>query len=582
MPKKIDAITKRRIKNKSDELAVKNGCFMDLARGQFVCDWIEEYCHLYEGVKPLEDGSLPKMELMKWQRELLMRLFGWQRYSKEHKCNIRRFRKAGIWIPKKNGKSPLLAAVGLYMLMGEGIHGAKCFSVAKDGKQAMISHMHAIQMVQASDAFKTRCVVNKSSGRIVDEILQAFYSVISAENIEGQQGLNAVFIGVDETAVVDQRTMAVLEYATAHPKEPIQMEVSTAGNNTEGYGKKQFDYGRQVERGLQLDDQYFHLEYSVDDGLSEKQFEDDFDNQIAKCNPSIGTTIYLEELKTSFNRAKGSIANLADFMMYRANRWQNAQNPWLDIAAWQSSIKSELYSLRRLLPRHEFKGYGRGPRLDAFGGLDLSRVNDMSAFVLAVKMPDGKTQFIVRLWMSERYAKTHSHLAPFTEWAKQGFIKLTPGSTVDHGIVAGDVRRLCRHFNVIAIAADQMFAERPMQEICEGVYSEHGEEVDAGIGCERAWFAQTAAGYAKPTEDFEAALLDGSLILPNNTCLNWQASHVEVAEDSHGSKRPIKPKGRKGEELEYKKVDGIVALIMAYSLIEKETNAYEKNGVFSV
>ena len=583
MPKKIDATTRKMIRNKADEAAARNGCRVDLSRGQFVIDWLQEYAFLYEG----ERAGKP-MELMKWQKnDLIMPLFSWVKFSKDFDREVRRFRKAGIWIPKKNGKSPTLAGLNLYMLCGDGEEGQKCFSVALDGKQAMIQQEHIVQMVLASEPLREECEINKTTKTVLYRKTNSTSRVVSGDNIQGQEGLNgSVF--VDETHIVDARLMSVLKYAGASRAQPLQIEVSTAGNNPDGYGKKQFDKGRRVNAGLENDESFFHLEWSLDSKVSEDDLEKNIKKHIKSCNPSLGVTVFESELLNEFNSAKGSLSTLADYKMYRLNQWQSAQNPWLDMAAWQASVKPEFYTARSLCNHSR---HVRSPRLklDAWGALDLSRVKDMSAFALAIPQKgryseDVSIQFIVRLWMSERYAKAHAHLADFMDWEKNGLLRFTPGGTVDHGIVVSDIRKLCRHFNVLGITADQMYAERPMQEIVEGTFSEAGEEIDSGIGCERFWFAQTTAGYAKATEDFEAYLLDGKFIFPPNDCLSWQAGHVEVQEDAHGNKRPVKPKSKKGEELHYKKVDAVIACVMASSLaIAGQTaNAYEKNGVFSV
>ncbi len=578
MPKKVDSISRKWCRNKSDEAALKNGCRMDLERGKFVVSWVEQYCFLYEG----EYAGKP-MELMKWQSDIIMRIFGWVKYDKDRGRDLRRFKRANVFIAKKSGKSPLLAALGLYMLCGDKESGQKCFSVARDGKQAMIAHTHAMQMVKASESLSAECEINKSTGRITHIPTQSYYAVVSGDNIEGQEGLNgSVFI--DELHVCDARLMSVLEYAGASRAEPLQLGVSTAGNNPDGYGKQQFDYGRAVISGQENDEQFFHAEWSLDTSITEADLDKNIVKYGKEVNPSWGKTIFENEFVGSYERAKRSIATLADFKMYRLNQWQQSTNPWLKLSAWQECSKSDMYRPRQLVKR---------PRLDAYGALDLSRVSDMSAFALALPRPLGSgsnegekqvIQFIVRLWLPERYARMNNHLAPFIHWAQQGFLTLTHGDTMDYTIVRRDIKRLCKHFNVLSIAYDQMYAEATMQEIVDGVYNANtGEILEEGIGCERIAFAQTTAGYAQATADFEAGVLDGTIIQPNNPCLNWQIAHCEVHSDAFGNKRPVKPKSAKGEEQSYKKIDSVVSLIMAHSLaMLAEKSAYETGGIFTV
>ena len=44
-----DEITQSWMRNRSDEIAVKNGCWFDVARAAWTVWWIERYCCLYEG-----------------------------------------------------------------------------------------------------------------------------------------------------------------------------------------------------------------------------------------------------------------------------------------------------------------------------------------------------------------------------------------------------------------------------------------------------------------------------------------------------------------------------------------------------
>jgi hypothetical protein len=204
---KIDAVTKRWMRNASDERAVRNGCTFDEERGNHVCDFITQNLRLYEGEQA---GQL--FPMIPWEHECLMRIYGWVRFSPDCGRSVRRFTKAGVWLPKKQGKSPWASANGIYLLVADGEQGQKVFSAAKDGKQAGIMHMHARKMVEQSDALASECKINKSSGRIVHLPTNSFYDVLAGDNITGQEGINGSVI-IDETHVVDARLASVIEYA---------------------------------------------------------------------------------------------------------------------------------------------------------------------------------------------------------------------------------------------------------------------------------------------------------------------------------------------------------------------------------
>ena len=100
-----DKLTKSWMRDASDELAVRNGCWFDEQRGQYAVDWMEEYLHLYEGV-----WADQNFECRDWQYEGVMRLFGWVRPNIDWRDEIdsdwiRRFRSWIVFIAKKNKKS---------------------------------------------------------------------------------------------------------------------------------------------------------------------------------------------------------------------------------------------------------------------------------------------------------------------------------------------------------------------------------------------------------------------------------------------------------------------------------------------
>lgn len=67
-----------------------------------------------------------------WQCFMLGSLFGWVKKS----GGLRRFRKGRLYVPRKNGKSTMIAPVGLFMFTADGEPGAEVYSGATNEKQA--------------------------------------------------------------------------------------------------------------------------------------------------------------------------------------------------------------------------------------------------------------------------------------------------------------------------------------------------------------------------------------------------------------------------------------------------------------
>lgn len=557
--KQIDKLTRAWLRGPADERAALAGYRMDEGRGQEVVDWIEQYCCLYEG-----DRAGQQMILKDWQLEVTMRLFGWVHYSDDWGREVRRFRRASIWIPKKNGKSPSLAAWGLYLLCGDGEQGQKVYSVAKDGKQAMISHTHALEMVRRSPELESECSINKSTGQITHEPTRSFYKIVAGDNPNSQEGLNGSVM-VDETHVVDRRLMKILRGAGISRSEPMHIEVSTAGCNPDGYGKSQFDYGAKVIAGESKDHEFFYQSYAAAQDLSDEELDRRLLEIGKACNPTWGRIVRKSEFESHYNTAKMSAGELADFKMYRLNIWQNAENPWLKSHDWAKGERQ--FSAEDL--------HGR----ECWAALDLSSVRDMTALCLAFPEPDGFTKLLWWYWLPEETATSIKHLIPIQEWEadERCNLHLTPGGRLDFGYIRSAARDLATRYKINELAYDDWNAEKETQEICEGVRDRDGKVIEPGTGIPRLNFSQGLKTLNYPTKQFEGAVIDGKILHNGDPLSRWHAMNATIKPDPNGNYKPMKP-----TKDSVKKIDGVIVAIMAHnraSSCEKEESVYEGRGL---
>lgn len=522
----IDRLTKSWIRNASDERAVANGCRFDQSRAEHVCGFFENELRLYEG----ECAGQP-FRLMGWQVELLSRAFGWVRFSDEWGRDIRRFRKVSVWIAKKNGKSPTAAGVGLYLLTADGEKGQKVFSAAKDGKQAGIIHTHARQMILRSPNLSSTCIINKSTGRITHSPTFSFYDILSGENIKGQEGLNGSVV-IDETHVVDARLADVLEYMGASRSEPMQFEVSTAGNNPEGYGKRQFDYGQQVERGDVKDDEFLFVSYGVESSAKDEELLDP--KTWEACNPSWGVTIKPSEFENSAERARNKgLSDWATFCMYRLNQWQASTCPWLRDGDWQACQRK--FDVEDVA------------HLPAAAGLDLSKTRDMSALNVTW-FDDDRDLYLQKtwLWITEKYADANRDKVRFHEWEAGGWLTIIPGETILQSWIKERFSILANQLSISLVCFDKTYGA-DFREWVEGEWP----------AIEMVEFPQSAQNMEKPIDDFQARVMEHGLVHDGNPCINWQAGHVATHETQRGHRILAKP-----TRDDVRKIDGMVASVM--------------------
>lgn len=586
----MDKTTELWIRNESDRLAITNGCRFDPARGAYTVWWIEKYCRLYEGewagqnvllrsgcpdvdhqifeewdeggeelsvnraaiyAQWVADGGQPD-----WQYECTMRMFGWVRDSQRWGRVIRRFNQASIYIPKKQKKTPTLASWGVYLTCGDGEMGAKCFGGAKDGNQAGIAMAHAIAMVEQSPELSSECKLNRNEKSIEHIPTRSKYKPLSSANERtktSKEGINGNIL-IDETHVVDRDFIKIISRAGISRAEPFHIEVSTAGNNPDGYGKERQDYARQVAVGAEKNDQLFVAIYEAPQTLTDQELAADPIKYGMMANPAWGHTAHEEEYLADYNASKRTISGLADFKMYRLNIWQHTSSQWLRLDQWMGCGAD--FSI------DDYSGQM------ASAGMDLSKTKDMSALSVCIPVGD-KTQLFTRLWMTESYIEDNADKAPFKEWVAAGHLLMIPGDTIQEAFIREEFERLTKQLDLKVLVKDRAFAA-DFTEWCEEKFPKINQ-ID---------YPQHAQMMEKPIDDFEAAVIEQSLIHNNNPCLNWQAGHTATHMNARGFRILKKP--YKSDD--YRKIDGMVASVMAFwgtKQLPKRASVYRRRGVLT-
>src|SRR5210317_1113000 len=126
-------------------------------------------------------------KLEPFQKKIVRDLFGWKYRTTE----LRRFRTAYICLPRKNGKSTLISAIALYMLLADGEPSAECYVAAGDRQQAGIIFEVASGIVRADKQLVNNLQVFKNS--IIHEKSNSSFKAISSE-ASSKYGYNASFI----------------------------------------------------------------------------------------------------------------------------------------------------------------------------------------------------------------------------------------------------------------------------------------------------------------------------------------------------------------------------------------------------
>lgn len=192
----------------------------------------------------------------------------------------------------------------------------------------------------------------------------------------------------------------------------------------------------------------------------------------------------------------------------------------------------------------------------------------MTALVAVFRRGEACYQWPV-FWLPEATAHANDHLAPFLNWAAGGWLRLIPGEVIQDHYIEETLAEFAERFRVQGIWYDRTY--------CEDIT----QWAEDDLGFVRTEFPQTTQMFAGPIEEYERAIILGTLKHPNHPVLNWQAGHCQVHTDSKARKTLIKPKHG-----DIKKIDGMVAGVMAYfgctSTPVKKESVYKRRGVIAL
>lgn len=523
----IDAVTKRWIRTKADETAAAAGCRFRPERAERVRSFFRKFLRHSKG----EWAGQP-FELLDWQYDdVFAPLFGWVGPDDTDDRRVRRFRTAYIEIPKKNGKSTMAAGVGLYMLVADAEPGAEVYSSAVTKEQASIVHDEAINMVKKSKGLSSYLKINASTREIRFPKTSSIYRALASGG-DAQEGKNFHCLITDELhawkGVAGRSFYESLEFGGAARLQPLHFNITTAGDDQLTICYEKREYAIDIAKGRIRDDiSFFGYVRAADP-------KDDLDDPAvwAKANPSLGVTIKADRFAEELARAKAKPAAWSSFKRYRLNLWTAGGDPAFSEDGWDACAAD--FAESDLVGR------------DCWGGLDLSRTRDMTAFAL-VFLGDTPGEYLLLVWNWLPRARLDDEATPaqFREWAEHGHLRVTEGNVTDYTVVEEFiVDDLAKRFRILELAFDPYFAEEITQRISERT------------GIKRIEFAQTMANFAAPTAEFERLVIGCKMKHSGNPLLRWQAGNVAFKTDANNNKRPVKPK-------DIKKIDGVVAAIQA-------------------
>jgi phage terminase large subunit-like protein len=490
--------------------------------------------------------------LQDWQKAIVANLFGWKRKDARGRT-VRRYRTALLFVARKNGKTPLAAAIALYWLFCEEERGQQNYIAASTKEQAGLLFRQCRGMIEQEQELASRCQIfggHAAAGQsqsIVRQSTGSFLKIVAGDATLGKHGKNLNLAIVDELHEQPSRDLVdtfTSSMVSANKPQPLLLYLTTSDYEREGSICNEIhEYAGKVRDGIIDDPSFLPVIYEANNK------EDDWTKEATwvKANPNIDVSVSREFLATECRKAQEQPAYENVFKRLHLN------------------IRTE--QAVRLIPMDQWDACGEpfDPSIldgrACYAGLDLATVEDLAACVLVFPpLSDAEPYYALSyFWCPQDTAQKRSRKTriPYLQWAREGHIELTGGNSIDYRYIRQRLNELGKRFDIQEVPFDPWNATHLATEL--------GEE----DGFVMVPFRQGMVSLNEPTKFLLRILLDNQLRHGGNPVLRWMASNAAAETDSAGNLKPSK-------KCSGEKIDGIIALIMGLgrAMVQPEATSF--------
>lgn len=243
---------------------------------------------------------------------------------------LRRYRWAYISVPKKNGKTELMAALALWFLIDSGEPSPLVVCAAGSDDQADLIFGAAKTMAEESPTLKAICSPYEDAITVPSIPGAKLQRVASTSRKHGSNldGKNIYVVICDELHVWEgnrgEVVWGTLTRGTGARRCPMVIQITTAGFDRDSICWAQYSHARRVLADPAFDPAFFAYIVEAPDGA------DHTDPKVwAEFNPSFGTVLH-----EGFYRDQLSKQPENEFRRFYLNQWTRSAESWLPPGAW--------------------------------------------------------------------------------------------------------------------------------------------------------------------------------------------------------------------------------------------------------
>lgn len=570
--------------------------YYDESAGAFVCEFISRL--------PTTDTGRP-FALYDWQRTSIMEFYGRQVADEDTGEYLRKYWYLYLEIPKKNGKSELAAALGIYHLFADGELNAEVYICAADKENAGIIFSAAVFML--TTASWTAKMIARGELNIVESrkrveyrqrvrtgnggykwIVVGVMAVLSSESYS-KHGYKPSCVIFDELHAQPNRDLwDIMTFgAGSGRKQPVWIVLTTAGDDPDrssiGWEVHEKAVGVRDARQLRKilaeggdPRRVLSLRHVAQEDMAQAQeellsrdlpnwlpilygltalFGDDpddlkdidiWDEKLwYLCNPSLGKHLKLRTLRLEAMEARRSEAGEKLFRWLRLNQWISVKAvSWISLTLYDKTQFGPSKKVQREAWIQETL-YGKL----CYGGVDLSTSKDLTAFVLLFPPQSGLETavllpFIWRPGGTVEEAERRDHV-PYRDWARAGFLNLCEGDIIDYGDVEDTIRWARDVFDLRMVGFDPYLSRTITQRLSPIVPIVE--------------IPQDLKNMSPAMKEMDDLMTRHQLLHVHNTCFRWTFGNVRCYVDGNGNCKPLKNKSTG-------RIDPTVASIIAMAV----------------
>lgn len=483
-----------------------------MTRGEKVIAFIEKFCLIPSG-----DLVGKPMVLDPFQKKFVLEVYD----------NPYGTRRAYLSVARKNGKTGLIAGIVLAHVGGpEARLNTQIISGAMSREQAGIVFDLAQKMVQMSEALSKVIRIVPSSKRLIGLKRNVEYRAISAEG-KTAHGLSPVLAILDEVGQVEGPVNAFVSAITTSQgayNDPLLIAISTQAPTDNDLFSRWLDAQESAADPRCVSHVYqAHKDCELDDRQS-----------WFAANPALGKFKAIADLESASKLAIVMPTTEPEFRNYSLNQRVEAVSPFVPRSVWDANgaVPADITGKR------------------VYGGLDLSAVADLTANILLSEDGDVVPTF----WLPAQglVEKSKHDLVPYDLWAKQGFLKTTPGKAIEYEFVAEYLRWIFDNHDVQKYGFDRYNMKFLKPWLVKAGFND--DELAKFVE-----FGQGTQSMTPALRQLEVMLLNTQLKHGSHPILNMCNRNAVVIGDS-GARKFDKGKSRG-------RIDGMVALAEAVGVM---------------